>query len=339
MTTPTFFSKLLGKEKAILIPGDQSHMIEVRNLSKIYNNHIHALKDVNFSIHDGEIVGFLGPNGAGKTTTMKIITGYTAPTQGTVAVNGCDVLKQPLEVKRQIGYLPESVPLYDDMRVLEYLEFIGAIRLRASRDHSLSLREALMRVVSICGLQKMLRRPIGELSKGFRQRTCLAQALIHNPDILILDEPTSGLDPNQIAEIRDVIRAIGREKTVILSTHILQEVHALCTRVIIINEGKIVAHGTTAELEQQSQGKQSVFVKMRGLKERIHELLLDLPQAEMVHHRETEGVDIFGFEIVVKGSEDIREALFHRAVSAQTPILEMRHERMSLEDVFRELTK
>lgn len=314
-------------------------MIEVRNLSKTYNNHLHALKDISFTVQNGEILGFLGPNGAGKTTTMKIITGYTAATKGEVRVNGRDVQEHPLEVKREIGYLPESVPLYDDMSVYEYLEFIGAIRLGAMRNRNVSLREAIARVVSICGLQKMLHRGIGELSKGYRQRTCLAQALIHNPEILILDEPTSGLDPNQIAEIRDVIRDIGREKTVILSTHILQEVHALCTRVIIINEGRIVAQGTTLELEQQAQGKQSVYIKMRGLKERIHELLLDLPQAQEVHHRETEGVDIFGFEIVVKGNEDIREALFHRAVQINAPILEMRLERVSLEDVFRELTR
>ena len=282
-------------------------------------------------------MGFLGPNGAGKTTTMKIITGYTAPSSGSVKVNGLEVSEHPLEVKRQIGYLPEAVPLYDDMTVLEYLKFIADVRLKGSK------RDALQNVIKICGLQKMIRRPTAELSKGFRQRTCLAQALIHNPDILILDEPTSGLDPNQIAEIREVIKEIGKEKTVILSTHILQEVQATCDRVIIINEGKIAAQGTTDELERQAQGRQSVYVKMRGLKDKIHQLLLDLPLTDEVSHKDTEGTDGFGFEILVKidvdDSEDIRELIFRRAVQANAPILEMRLERVSLEEVFRQLTK
>lgn len=309
-------------------------MIEVANLSKNYDT-LRVLKEISFTVRDGEILGFLGPNGAGKTTTMKIITGFTAPTAGSVKVNGLEVSEHPLEVKRQIGYLPEAVPLYDDMTVLEYLKFIADVRLEGGK------RDALQRVIKICGLQKMIRRPVSELSKGFRQRTCLAQALIHNPDILILDEPTSGLDPNQIAEIREVIKEIGKEKTVILSTHILQEVQAACDRVIIINEGKIVASGTTDELERQAQGSQSVYVKMRGLKDKIHQLLLDLPQADEVSHKDTEGTDGFGFEVLVKPdvNEDVRELIFRRAVQANAPILEMRLEKVSLEEVFRKLTK
>jgi len=314
-------------------------MIEVANLSKNYDT-LQVLKDISFKVQDGEILGFLGPNGAGKTTTMKIITGFTAPTAGSVKVNGLEVSEHPLKVKRQIGYLPEAVPLYDDMTVLEYLKFIADVRLGGKKG---SERDALQDVIKICGLQKMMRRPINELSKGYRQRTCLAQALIHNPDILILDEPTSGLDPNQIAEIREVIKKIGKEKTVILSTHILQEVQAACDRVIIINEGKIVAQGTTEELERQAQGSQSVYVKMRGLKDKIHQLLLDLPSAAEVSHKDTEGIDAFGFEILVKTnvdvSEDVRELIFRRAVQANAPILEMRLERVSLEEVFRQLTK
>ena len=315
-------------------------MIQVTNLHKIYDNHVRALRDVSFTVHDGEILGFLGPNGAGKSTTMKIITGYTAPTEGSVQVNGREVSDHPIEVKRQIGYLPESVPLYEDMTVIEYLEFIAEIRMRGVGTLKRgALKDALAHVIKICGLQKMVRRPIGELSKGYRQRTCLAQALVHNPDILILDEPTSGLDPNQIAEIREVIKEIGRQKTVILSTHILQEVQAMCDRVIIINEGKIAAQGTTQELERQAAGTQSVYVKMRGLKDTIHKLLLDLPHADEVHHKETEGTDVFGFEIVVSAGNDVREQVFRRAVQADAPILEMRHEKVSLEDVFRKLTK
>lgn len=312
-------------------------MITIEHLSKKYGS-LQALKDVSFSVHDGEVLGFLGPNGAGKSTTMKIITGYTAPTTGSVKVNGLEVGEHPLEVKRQIGYLPESVPLYDDMTVLEYLQFIGAIRLRALR-RAQSLPEDMTRVVKLCGLGSVIRRSIGELSKGYRQRTCLAQAIIHNPDILILDEPTSGLDPNQIAEVRDVIKEIGREKTVMISTHILQEVQAVCDRVIIINEGRIVAQGTTSELERQAAGRQSVYVKMRGLKDTIHELLLDLPQIYEVRHRDTESADIFGFEVIVPGDADIREHIFHKAVSENAPILEMRIERVGLEEVFRQLTK
>jgi len=241
-------------------------MIEVKELSKNYNE-LKVLKKISFTIQKGEIVGFLGPNGAGKTTTMKIITGYTAPSSGSVKINGLEVSNNTLAVKKQIGYLPESVAVYDDMTVVEYLKFIADIR-RTNVD-------ALKAVVKICGLEKMVRRPISQLSKGYRQRTCLAQALIHNPDILILDEPTSGLDPNQIAEIRNVIKKIGQEKTVVLSTHILQEVQATCDRVIIINEGQIVAQGTTQELERQAHGKQSVFVKMKGIKDKIQQLLLE----------------------------------------------------------------
>ncbi len=316
-------------------------MIYIEHLSKKYGS-LQALKDVSFSVQDGEVLGFLGPNGAGKSTTMKIITGYTAPTDGSVKVNGLEVGEHPIEVKRQIGYLPESVPLYDDMTVLEYLKFIGAIRIKAKRAFqggSQSLAESLARVVKLCGLANVVRRPIGELSKGYRQRTCLAQAIIHNPDILILDEPTSGLDPNQIAEVRNVIKEIGREKTVMISTHILQEVQAVCDRVIIINEGRIVAQGTTAELERQAAGRQSVYVKMRGLKEKIHQLLLDIHDINEVQHRDTESVDIFGFEVMAPGSSDIRERIFRRAVSLDTPILEMRVERVSLEEVFRQLTR
>jgi len=317
------------------LEGDRIFMIEVKELSKNYNE-LKVLKKISFTIQKGEIVGFLGPNGAGKTTTMKIITGYTAPSSGSVKINGLEVSNNTLAVKKQIGYLPESVAVYDDMTVVEYLKFIADIR-RTNVD-------ALKAVVKICGLEKMVRRPISQLSKGYRQRTCLAQALIHNPDILILDEPTSGLDPNQIAEIRNVIKKIGQEKTVVLSTHILQEVQATCDRVIIINEGQIVAQGTTQELERQAHGKQSVFVKMKGIKDKIQQLLLDLPAADEVVHRGSEAQNIFSFEIIIKNElsesePDIRELIFHQAVKANAPILEMRQERISLEDVFRQLTK
>ncbi len=316
-------------------------MISVEHLSKNYGR-VQALKDVSFTVQDGEILGFLGPNGAGKSTTMKIITGYTAGTSGRVVVNGLDVSKNPLEVKRQIGYLPESVPLYDDMTVLEYLRFIGAIRIRGKRGavngEEMTFHQSLSRAVKLCGLEKAIRRPIGELSKGYRQRACLAQSLIHDPDILILDEPTSGLDPNQIAEVRNVIREIGRKKTVMISTHILQEVQAICDRVIIVNEGRIVAQGTTAELERQAAGRHTVYVKMRGLKEKIHQLLLDLPDIHEVRHKDSEGAEIFGFDVIVHSGADVREFIFRRAALFDAPILEMRRETVGLEEVFRQLT-
>lgn len=309
-------------------------MIQVQNLTKKYGTNT-ALNNISFTVKDGEILGFLGPNGAGKTTTMKILTGFTAPTAGEIKVDALDIAEDSLKIKQMIGYAPESVPLYSEMQVLEYLKFIAEIRNIPKNDRENRLKH----IIKVCGLEPMLYKSIGDLSKGFKQRTLLAQALIHNPKILILDEPTSGLDPNQIAEIREVIRNIGKEKTVILSTHILPEVQAICSRVIIINEGKIVAEGTTEELERQVQGKQAVYVKMKGLKEKIHNLLLDLPIAvDEVKHKDTEGEQAYGFEVTISGDQDAREIIFQKAVLAACPILEMRLERVSLEDVFRKLT-
>ena len=218
-------------------------MIEIKNLTKKFGKNL-VLDNLSFSVAKGEILGFLGPNGAGKTTTMKIITSFWSPTAGSILINGLDTAASSLATRIKIGYLPETVPLYDDMRVFEYLKFVAQIRGLAEG----KIKPRLKQVVATCGLTKVLRRPIDELSKGFRQRVGLAQAIMHEPDILILDEPTTGLDPNQIMEIRDLIKTIGREKTVIFSTHILSEVSATCNRVIIINNGKIVGQGSPAEL-------------------------------------------------------------------------------------------
>ena len=209
------------------------NMIEIKNLTKKFGQNL-VLDNISFSAAKGEILGFLGPNGAGKTTTMKIITSFWPPTSGQVLIDGLDTANDSLTARKKIGYLPETVPLYDDMRVFEYLKFIAEIR--SLEKHAIKSR--IKEVVSTCGLAKVLRQPIEELSKGFRQRVGLAQAIMHRPDILILDEPTTGLDPNQIVEIRDLIKTIGREKTVIFSTHILSEVSATCDRVIIINNGR-----------------------------------------------------------------------------------------------------
>ncbi|MDO8668042.1 MAG: ATP-binding cassette domain-containing protein [bacterium] len=229
-------------------------MIEIKNLTKKFGQNL-VLDNLSFSVAKGEILGFLGPNGAGKTTTMKIITSFWPATSGQILIDGLDTAVNSLATRRKIGYLPETVPLYEDMRVFEYLKFVAEIR----GLEKFKIMPRLKEVVSLCGLSKVWRRPIDELSKGFRQRVGLAQAIMHEPDILILDEPTTGLDPNQIVEIRDLIKTIGREKTVIFSTHILSEVSATCNRVIIINNGKIVGQGSPAELEKQYGNLEQAF--------------------------------------------------------------------------------
>ncbi len=228
--------------------------IKVQNLSKVYGTQ-RAVDNISFEVSKGEIIGFLGPNGAGKSTTMKILTGYIPATEGTAEVNGFDVKTAPMKVKTHVGYLPEHNPLYLDMYVKEFLDFAGSLYGIKGRTLQLKIDETIERVG--LGLEK--HKKIGQLSKGYRQRVGLAQALIHNPDVLILDEPTTGLDPNQLVEIRDLIKNVGKDKTVIFSTHIMQEVEAICDRVIIINRGKIVADGTLSELKKGGKAIEEVF--------------------------------------------------------------------------------
>ena len=228
--------------------------IKIQNLSKVYGTQ-RAVDDISFEVTKGEIVGFLGPNGAGKSTTMKILTGYVPATDGLAEINGFDVKISPMQVKSSIGYLPEHNPLYLDMYVREFLEFTGS--LYGLKGKTLQIKVA--ETIEIVGLGLEKHKKIGQLSKGYRQRVGLAQALIHNPDVLILDEPTTGLDPNQLIEIRDLIKSVGKNKTVIFSTHIMQEVEAICDRVVIINRGKIVANGTLSELKQGGKGIEDVF--------------------------------------------------------------------------------
>ncbi|MFN8354789.1 MAG: gliding motility-associated ABC transporter ATP-binding subunit GldA [Spirosomataceae bacterium] len=228
--------------------------IHVQQLTKIYGEQ-KAVNDISFEVKPGEIVGFLGPNGAGKSTTMKIATCYIPATSGTVSVCGYDVQKQPMEVRRSIGYLPEHNPLYLDMYVKEFLEFVGSLYKLSGK----TLRSRISEVIDLVGLSLEQKKKIGQLSKGYRQRVGLAQALIHNPPVLILDEPTTGLDPNQLVEIRQVIRNIGKEKTVIFSTHIMQEVEAICDRVVIINRGNLVADGSLQTLKQSGESIEEVF--------------------------------------------------------------------------------
>lgn len=307
-------------------------MIEIKNLTKKFGTNT-VLDNLTFSVKKGEVLGFLGPNGAGKTTTMKIITSFWLPTSGSVSVDGIDISQDSLKTRSKVGYLPETVPLYDDMLVYEYLKFVADIR--EVREVAKRLKE----VKSLCGLAEVMNKPIEELSKGYRQRVGLAQAIIHNPDVLILDEPTTGLDPNQVVEIRDLIKKIGLEKTVIFSTHILGEVSATCDRVIIINNGKIVGEGSPAELAEKSGTKEMIYVKIKGPKSEILEKLKDMENVEKVEAKDKESDEVYGYEIEPKAGVDLREYLSMTVMQNGWSILEFNKKSVSLEDVFRELTK
>src|SRR3989339_578743 len=309
-------------------------MIDIKNLTKKFGNNV-ILDDISFSVNKGEILGFLGPNGAGKTTTMKIITSFWSPTRGSVKIDGVDVIENSLEVRAKIGYLPETVPLYDDMRVYEYLKFIAEVRGIEKEN----IKKRIKEVVASCGLKKVLLKPIEELSKGYRQRVGLAQAIMHEPDILILDEPTTGLDPNQIKEIRDLIKKIGKEKTVIFSTHILSEVSATCDRIIIINNGKIVGEGSPADLMAKAGGREIIYVKIKGPKDAVLSKLKEMDNVEKAEMKDRESDDVYGYEITPKEGVDLREYLSMTVMNNNWSILEFNKKSASLEDVFRELTK
>ncbi len=313
-------------------------MVEARSLSKNYGT-TRALQDVSFTVRRGEVLGFLGPNGAGKTTTMKILTGFLRPTAGEAVVGGIDVGSDPLAAKRLIGYLPENAPLYDEMMVLDFLAFVADLRGLAG-----DLRKERLRTIcNRCGLTEVLGKDIGQLSKGYRQRVGLAQAMLHDPDLVILDEPTSGLDPNQIVEIRELIKELGREKTVILSTHILPEVQASCSRIIIVNAGRIVADDRTEALTDAGRGavirlvvkgKDGAALVPRG----IEDTLAGVPGVSAVESLDGEGEGTLGFRVRASGSADPREAIFHAAVRSDFVLLDLHRERVSLEDTFRQLT-
>ena len=306
-------------------------MIQVDNLTKRYGTTV-AVSDVSFTVKTGEILGFLGPNGAGKTTTMKVLTCYLPPSAGRITIDGLDVFEKSFEVRSKIGYLPESAPLYNEMNVIEYLSFVAGVRGIPKG----SLRERIDAMVGVCGLKEVTRKEIGELSKGFRQRVGLAQAMIHDPEILILDEPTSGLDPNQIVEIRNLIRRLGEEKTVILSTHILPEVQATCDRVLIINRGRIVADGTPSELTTQFHGDDQLQLSVRGTNaDLLRSAISTLPGVAWLEV--TEGQELTARITAERGS-DLREPLFRCVVANGWTLLELHRERTSLEQVFRQLT-
>jgi len=310
--------------------------ITVRNLTKVYNGQ-KAIDDLSFQVKTGEILGFLGPNGAGKSTTMKIITCYIPPTEGTVEIDGHNIFDHSLEVRRKIGYLPEMNPLYPDMNVLDYLDY--SARLHGVEKGRIQLR--IKEMVQVCGLSGVRHKDIGELSKGYKQRVGLAQALLHEPEVLILDEPTSGLDPNQIVEIRNLIKQLGLAKTFILSTHILSEVQATCDRVLIINEGRIVADGTPAQLQQDFRGAESVTVELRtNLPNPLEQVapklrsLKSVTGIELLSRKES----VSRFQLHVEKGADIREATFRLAVAEGWVLLELTTRSTSLEEVFHKLT-
>ncbi len=298
--------------------------IEVTNLSKFYGEQA-AVNDITFSIKKGEIVGFLGPNGAGKSTTMKMITGFIPASEGTINVCGKEVSVDAIETRKHIGYLPENNPLYLDMYVKEYLEFVGKIyKLK-------NVRERVKEMIQLVGLEVEQNKKIGMLSKGYRQRVGLAQAIIHNPDVLILDEPTSGLDPNQLVEIRDLIRRIGKEKTVMLSTHILQEVEAICDRVIIIRQGKLVADNLASNLQVASD-TQVVYAEFDGTISK--QLLAKIPGISKL-----EQVNSSTYLIESESIDDLRKTVAQFAQQNNLLVLTLRTEEKSLEEVFKTLTK
>lgn len=308
-------------------------MIEVSNLGKNYGS-FEAVKGVSFEVGTGEIVGLLGPNGAGKTTIMKMLTCYHYPSFGDASIKGFDIYNDGLKVREVVGYLPETAPLYTDLSVMEYLNFIADAR----KLDPLGRKERISQVIEECGLTKMVYKTIDNLSKGYRQRVGLAQSIIHDPDLLILDEPSSGLDPNQIIEIRDLIRRIGEKKTVILSTHILQEVEAVCDRVLIMNEGKIAARGTTEEIRREMKGEVifDMIVKGENLaaKQPSLEKLAIVKKLTSFHQ-----IDDVKAEIKVSvDTEDSGEVLFDWAVGEGMKILSMTPQKISLEDIFRKLT-
>ncbi|MBO4602699.1 MAG: ATP-binding cassette domain-containing protein [Salinivirgaceae bacterium] len=306
--------------------------IVIKNLTKLYGAQ-RAVDNLSFEVKTGEILGFLGPNGAGKTTTMKTIAGYIKPTEGTIRVGRYNVETDADKVKQVIGYLPEHNPLYSDMYVVDYLRYMAQLQLlRADK-----INDRIYEMVNVCGLEGEKHKRISELSKGYRQRVGLAQALIHDPQVLILDEPTTGLDPNQIIEIRQLIRKIGHEKTIILSSHILAEVEATCDRILIINKGRIVADGTSDQLRKASSGCECVKITVENADR--NDVVCVMQNIDTVELIDTVKDYPDSFEIQSKEGESSRRAIFNACVENGWVLTEMTPIETKLEDVFRELTK
>ncbi len=307
-------------------------MIQVQNLTKRYGPTL-AVSDVSFEVQKGEILGFLGPNGAGKTTTMRVITGYLPPSEGRVRVADYDVVEEPLEAKRRTGYLPESPPVYPDMTVAEYLAFVARIKGVPRCD----IRKRAGEVSEKCAITDVQTKQIGKLSRGYRQRVGLAQALIHNPDVLVLDEPTAGLDPKQIIETRELIKGLAGQHTIVLSTHILPEVSKTCQRVVVINAGKVVAVGAPDELTRRLQGFETVQVTVEGPAPEIMSKLQSVPGVNLVEPREASGLRVT-LEVHSEKGKDVRAELARAVVESGWPLFELKTSGLSLEDIFLKLT-
>ena len=307
-------------------------MIEVQHLTKRYGP-VTAVDDISFTVERGEILGFLGPNGAGKTTTMRVLTGYMPPSAGKAIVAGYDVFEQPLEAKRRTGYLPETPPLYPDMSVVEYLGFVAKIKGVPAGERKPRIKEVMERT----RISDMANRHCSKLSKGYRQRVGLAQALLHNPDVLILDEPTAGLDPKQIIETRELIKGLAGDHTIILSTHILPEVSQTCQRVVIINKGKVVAVDTPDNLTARLRGSETMYVQVDAIGADAAASLGRVPGVTRVVESDRRD-GMVGYEIDSANGRDVRRDLARAVVNAGWGLLEMRPMRMSLEDVFLSLT-
>ena len=308
-------------------------MIEVKNLTKRYGD-LKAVDDISFSVDSGEVLGFLGPNGAGKSTTMNIITGYISSTSGTVTVDGSEILEEPKKTKAKIGYLPEIPPLYPDMTVRKYLEFMFDLK-----KVKLPKKEHVDEVMRLVGLSEMGGRIIKNLSKGYRQRVGFAQALIGNPPVLILDEPTVGLDPKQIIEFRKLIRSLGKKHTVIFSSHVLSEVSATCDRVIVISNGKIVADGKTDELSQSLSGKKKLLLTVASESSDVSDELKKIPGVTKVEKVRSFAGGLVKYSVSYSKDEDIRKDVFSAMVRLDAPIMEMQSGDETLEDMFLKLTQ
>ena len=308
-------------------------MIEINHLVKKYGSHV-AVDDLSLTVEPGKIYGFLGPNGAGKSTTMNIITGYLAATSGEVKINGFDVLKQPEEAKKCVGYLPEQPPLYMDMTVKEYLDFVAELKKLEKSLRAGYVKEAM----KITKTEEVSGRLIRNLSKGYRQRVGFAQAVLGYPEILILDEPTVGLDPKQIIEIRDLIKELGKKHTIILSSHILSEISAVCDHVFIISHGKLVASDSTENLLERMTGAQEIELLVKAEEDTAETAIREIAQVERCEKTESKEDGAVQLLVTAKKDADVREAIYHTCVEHHMPILEMKAASKSLEDVFLELT-
>lgn len=309
-------------------------MIEVRNLTKKYGDHF-AVQDISFSLEKGKIYGLLGPNGAGKSTTMNIMTGYIAATSGEVIIEGHDIFKEAEEAKKHIGYLPEIPPLYMDMTVWEYLFTVADLKGVPKSERKSMIGDVMEKVM----ITNMKDRLIKNFSKGYKQRVGIAQTLIGNPDIIILDEPTVGLDPKQIIEIRTLIKQLGEDHTVLISSHILSEIGAVCDHVVIINKGHLVVSDSTENLEKLFKGQDILCLSAQGELEKIQNILREFPALSIADMKEAEEAETYRFQLKVQDQADYRKQLFFRFAEAGIPLLEISRAGMSLEDIFLEITE